>query len=68
MEIERETVIETAVSLVGVGSFILMLIVIGLLYNNGGLSGQGGFALIAAILLFVVIMSVIGYWLAGRES
>ncbi|MDY6819626.1 MAG: hypothetical protein SVG88_13285 [Halobacteriales archaeon] len=68
MEIERETVIEAAVSLAGVGSFIILLIVIGLLFNNGGLSGQGGFAVLGAIVFFVIVMSVIGYWLAGRES
>lgn len=68
MEIERETVVEAAVSLAGVGSFIVLLVFIGLQFNNRGLTETGGLALIAAIVLFVVVMTVIGYWLAGREA
>lgn len=68
MEIERETIVELVVSAVGVGLFISALVVIGISFNQNGLSGQGALALIVSIVLFIVLMTAVGYWLSSREG
>lgn len=65
MEIERETLIEVTVSAVAVGAFIAAVLVIGTLFSDNGLNDQGAMALIGAMVLFIVVMSAIGYWLSG---
>lgn len=68
MQVERETVIETVVSVVGVGLFIGMLVLIGLEFNQNGLTDTGAFAIISAIVLFILLMTGVGYWLSAREN
>lgn len=68
MEIERELVVETALSVVGVGLFIVLLVLIGARYTDDGLTATGGFALVGAIVAFVLVMTGIGYWLSAREE
>jgi hypothetical protein len=61
---ERETLVETAVSIVAVGLFLVVIVAVGVLYP--ALSGPGPLALIGSIVFFVVVMTVAGYWLAGQ--
>ena len=68
MEIERETVLEVAVSIGAVVVFVALIIGIGVTYGGRGLSSQGGVALLVAIAGFVLLMTAIGYFLAGRKG
>jgi hypothetical protein len=65
MDVEREAVIEALVSTAAVGVFVALIVAIGVLYPT--LTGQGAFALIGAIVLFVLTMAAVGYWLSGRK-
>ncbi|WP_336343059.1 DUF7472 family protein [Halalkalicoccus ordinarius] len=64
MDVDRDTVVEIAVSVGAVALFIAVIVVIGDVYNRGGLSTDGGMALVGAITGFVVLMSVLGLGLA----
>ena len=68
MAIERETVIEVVVSFLAVGGFIAAVAWVGMTYGDGGLSEQGALVLVALMAGFVLAMSVVGYWLSGREA
>ena len=68
MEIERETMLEIAVSVGAVVVFVALIIGIGVTYGGRGLSSQGGVALLAAMAAFVFLMAGIGYFLAGRKG
>jgi hypothetical protein len=68
MDIERETVVEAGVSAAAVALFIVAVLLVGTTFRvNGHLSGTGGLAVLGAMLLFIVVMSGIGYWLALQE-
>ncbi len=64
MAIERERLIEVVVSVGVVAVFVSVIIAIGLRYNQGGFGSDGGIALIAAIVAFVLAMAAVGYALA----
>lgn len=64
MDADRETVVEIVVSVVAVGLFVAVILAIGETYNQGGLSTDGGMALVGAIAAFVVLMSLVGVGLA----
>ncbi|MFC6837117.1 DUF7472 family protein [Halomarina ordinaria] len=69
MALEREALLEIAVSIVAVGLFIAVIVGIGVTYNGStGLSNEGAIALIASIGGFVLVMSLVGYFLAGRTG
>ena len=64
MDVDRDTVVEIAVSVGTVALFIAVVVAIGDTYNQGGLSTDGGMALVGAIAGFVVVMSLLGIGLA----
>lgn len=68
MEIERETVVQIAVSTVSVLAFIGILVWVGVTFNHGGLGQDGGIALVGAIVAFVLGMAGVGFWLAYTEN
>ena len=68
MEMERETVLEIAVSVGAVGVFVAIIVGIGVTYGGRGLSSQGGVALLAAIAGFVLLMTGVGFFLARRKG
>lgn len=68
MQVERELVIETAVSVFGVGLFIALLVIVGLQFSRDGLTETGAYGVIGAIVVFVLVMTGVGYWLSTRES
>jgi len=65
---DRETKLEIGVGAVGVGSFLAALVLIGVQYADGGLSEQGGIALLGAIVGFIIAMVALGYWLSGQRD
>ncbi len=68
MDIERETVVEAGVSFVAVLVFIAAVMGVGMTFGtNGDLSGTGGLAVLGAVGLFIVVMTLVGYWLSFRE-
>lgn len=68
MEIDREMLIQIGVSLVGVGVFIVAIILIGLFYTDNGLTEQGALGLIGSIIVFILVMTALGYWLSAWEA
>ena len=66
--VERETLIEIAVSGLAVGGFILAVAFVGMAFGDGGLSQQGALALVGLIVVFILGMAAAGYWLSGREG
>jgi hypothetical protein len=65
---ERETRLEISVGILGVGSFILALLLIGSQYGTDGFEAGAGTALIGAIVGFVIGMTALGYWLSRQGS
>ena len=68
MEIEQDTLVEIGVSALGVGLFIGGAVLIGLVFSDGGLAGQGAIALVGLIVVFILVMTMAGYWLSTREA
>ena len=68
MEIEREMMLEIAVSVGAVVVFVALIVGIGVTYGGQGLSSQGGMALLGAITGFVLLMTAVGFFLAGRKG
>lgn len=62
MDVERETVIETAVALSTVGLFVAVIVAVGLTFGgaNDALTKTGALALVGAIALFVLVMAGVG--------
>jgi len=68
MEIERETIVEAVIALVGVGVFIAITVAAGAMSNGGtGFSETGALTLVGGMIAFVVVMSGIGFYLSTRE-
>ena len=68
MVIERETVVEAAVSFVAVLVFIGAVALVGMQFSsNAGLTETGGLAMVGAIVLFVFVMTGVGFWFAYQE-
>lgn len=64
---DRDVVVEAIVAFAGVATLAVLILGIGVTYNDNGLSGTGGMALVGAITFFVVAMSLIGIGLARRH-
>lgn len=66
---ERETAIEAAVSIGAVVLFVITIVWIGATESAGAsLSEFGALALVGSIVLFVLVMTGVGYFLAGRDT
>ncbi|MFB6308485.1 MAG: hypothetical protein ABEH35_04070 [Haloarculaceae archaeon] len=64
MNVERETILQFAVSTAVVAVFIVGAVVVGLNYRtNGSLEPTGGTALVGTIVAFVLVMMAAGLWL-----
>lgn len=66
MALERGRQLEIVVSVSVVVFFVVLIIAIGQLFNTGEMSPTGGFALVAAIAVFVLAMAAAGVGLAYR--
>jgi hypothetical protein len=68
MEIERETIVEAVVAVIGVGVFIGIAVVAGAMSNGGThFSETGALTLVGGMIAFIVVMSGIGFYLSTRE-
>lgn len=63
---DRETIVEAAVSTVAVLVFVAAVIVVGTTYGNDDLSSAGGLAIVATIVGFILVMLVVGILLDRR--
>lgn len=66
MEVDAEMRRKIVASTLAVLVFVAALVVVGATYNSDGLSRTGGYALIATLVLFVILMAVVGL-LLDRE-
>jgi len=66
MIVERETLIEAGAALVSVAIFVAILIV-GAGQGGGGLDQTGAYTIVGGIAAFVVVMTIVGYWLSTRQ-
>ncbi|MFC7234957.1 DUF7472 family protein [Halosegnis marinus] len=66
MDIERETLVEIAVSTVAVVLFVAALVVVGDSNGASQLTSEGGISIVATILGFVLLMAVVGVFLDRR--
>ena len=68
MDIEREAIVQTAISAIALVTFVAASVYVATTYSaNGGLTEQGGVALVGAIGLFVVVMLGAGLWLERQN-
>ena len=66
MELERARILEILLSVSVVGLFVALMLGIGSRYNTGSMSEAGGMALVAAIVVFLLVMAGMGVVLAYR--
>lgn len=66
MDVERETVVEAAVSVVAVLLFVVALVAVGASYGGQQLDRTGGVAIVGTIVAFVLLMSAVGVYLDRR--
>jgi hypothetical protein len=67
MNVEGETLRDIVVSVGAVGFFIAATLFVGTQFDSGGLTEQGALALVAVIVAFILLMTVLGYWLATQN-
>ena len=66
---DQETILQVVVSSVVVLAFIAVLAVLSTTYSvNGGMNQTGGYALVAALLGFVFVLSGAGLWITRRDG
>ncbi|WP_101295149.1 DUF7472 family protein [Halegenticoccus soli] len=63
MALEEEALREIVVSVVAVSFFIALILGIGATFGTG-LGQAGGLALVGSIVLFVLVMALVGFFLA----
>ncbi|MFC4550325.1 MULTISPECIES: DUF7472 family protein [Halorussus] len=63
---DHETRREIAVSTAAVGVFVALLMGVGVTYGNGGLTETGALAVVGVIVLFVLLMTGIGFWMSRQ--
>jgi peptidoglycan/LPS O-acetylase OafA/YrhL len=66
--LDQETIWQIAVAAGAVGLFLVLLVVVSSLFSsNGNISATGGFALVGAIVAFIIILSGAGLWLERQD-
>lgn len=63
---EEDTVVEIAVSFVAVLLFVAAVVAVTSSFGVDGLNESGALALVGVVFGFVVLMTFVGYFLAGR--
>lgn len=63
---DRETIVEAAISTVAVLIFVAAVVVVGTTYGNDDLTSTGGVAIVVTIVGFVLVMTVVGIVLDRR--
>jgi uncharacterized membrane protein len=67
MDIDKEMRPKIALSLGAVALLVVVFVGIGLTFGANGLTATGGYALIGALIGFVLLMGVVGAYLSSRE-
>ncbi|MDS0260428.1 hypothetical protein NDI56_13570 [Haloarcula sp. S1CR25-12] len=68
MEIEREAIVQVVISAISLVTFVAATVYVATSYSaDGGLTPQGGTALVGAIGLFVIVMLGAGLWLERQQ-
>lgn len=66
MAIDQETRREITVGVVSVVLFVALLLGVGVMYGTNGLSQTGALAVVGVIVVFVLLMTGLGYWMAQQ--
>jgi hypothetical protein len=64
MDIGAEMRRKIGLSVAAVAAFVLLILGIGVTFDDGGLTSTGGLALVAGIVGFILLMAGVGVWLA----
>jgi hypothetical protein len=64
MDIGAEMRRKIGLSVAAVAAFVLLILGIGVTFNDGGLTSTGGLALVGGIVGFILLMAGVGVWLA----
>lgn len=67
MDIEDDTLRDIVVSVVSVGFFIVAMFIVGSQFESGGITGAGALEMVGVIVLFVLLMTGVGFWLAYQH-
>ncbi|WP_135303399.1 DUF7472 family protein [Haloarcula amylovorans] len=68
MEIDREAIMQIVISSVALVVFVGAAVFVSTSYSsNGGLTDQGGIAIVGSIGLFIVVMLVAGVWMERQQ-
>ncbi|MBV0925539.1 hypothetical protein KTS45_15135 [Halomicroarcula limicola] len=68
MELDREAVMQIVISGVALVVFVAAAVFVSTNYaSNGGLTDQGGVAIVGAIGLFIVVMLAAGVWMERQQ-
>lgn len=68
MELDAEARRQIVLAVGAVGFFIALIVAIGAAFSGEALATTGALALVGAIALFVLVMGVVGVYLARREA
>jgi protein-S-isoprenylcysteine O-methyltransferase Ste14 len=66
MELDQETRREILVGTGSVALFVALLVWVGTMYSDNGLTETGALAVVGVIVVFVLVMTLVGYWMAQQ--
>jgi hypothetical protein len=58
--------LEAGIAILSTLVFIVILVAAGTM--NEGFGETGAFAVVAAVVVFILLMGVVGYWLSGKQG
>lgn len=67
MDIDEEMRPKIALSLGAVALLVIVFVFIGVTYGGAGLSLTGGYAMVGALVGFVLLMGALGAYLSSRD-
>lgn len=68
MELDAEARRQIVLAVGAVGFFIVLIVAIGVTFSGEALATTGALALVGSIALFVLVMGLVGVFLARREE
>jgi polyferredoxin len=66
MELDQDTRREILVGTGSVALFIALLVGVGTTYGDNGLTEMGALAVVGVIVVFVLVMTLVGYWMSRQ--
>lgn len=67
MDIDEEMRPKIALSMGAVALLVAVFLAIGVMFGDSGLTATGAYAIVGALVGFVVLMGAVGVYLATRE-